>query len=97
MGRNDFSMNELWCREHGEHNNNICTGKNDRVALIWAYERGILPEHNVFQKSKKNGSVHGSGWVTWVRMGAVGCICTGGRGNKWERGKNSLSVQFLQI
>ena len=76
----------MGCRKHGGgHKNNVCTNKNDTGPDLGPMIGEISP-NIMFGKKTHTKKVKGV-WTapdgcTWVRMGAVGCICTGGAGQQ---------------
>ena len=72
----------------GEHKNNVCRDKNGRAGPDLGPMAGEISPNIMFGTKKAKGARTAPDGYTWVRMGVVGCICTGGQENKGKRGKN---------
>ena len=72
----------------GEHKNNVCGDKNGRAGPdLGPMAREISPNIMFWQNKAKRERTTPDG-RTWVRMDAVGSICTGGQENKGKTGQN---------
>ena len=72
----------------GGHKNNVCRDKNGRAGPDLGPMAGEISPNIMFCTKKAKGARTAPDGYKWVRMGAVGCICTGGQENKGKRGKN---------
>ena len=72
----------------GGHKNNAYRDNNGRAGPDSGPMAGEISPNIMFCKKKAKGARTAPDGCTWVRMGAVGCICTGGQENKGKRGKN---------
>ena len=97
MGAGGLVWVRYGARSMGVHKNNACRHENGRAGPgLGPMVREISPNIMFCKKTTKGARTAPDGY-TWVRMGAVGCICTGGQENKGKRGKNRLSGHVLQL
>ena len=71
--------------------------KNDHVLPDLGPMAGKISPNIMFCKKKSNRVWTAPDECTCVRMGAVGCSCTGGPENNGKLGKTQRSVHVLQL
>ena len=94
-------MGVLWCREHGGGTKTMhAEDKTGRAGPDLGPMAGEISPNIMFCKSTKakaRDTRTAPDGCTWVRMGAVVCICTGGQEKKGKRGKIRWPGHILQV
>ena len=83
-------MGALGSRGTVGHKNNACRDKNGRAGPDLGPMAGEISPNIMFCKKRAKGVRTAPHGCTWVRMGAVVCICNGGTGKQGKMSQKSV-------